>query len=170
MRSRLALLVLVPAGVLASHGLAYQLVAHHHEAGLHHYLAPVAAVAGPLTLLGWVWVVTRATATPLPSPARVAVWQLGGFLAMETAERLVAGEGVLGLADAPVIVGLLLQAIVAAVLVATTRVARAALTRPRRSRARVQRGHWPVLDQWCPPGVLHRRAPARAPPLLLGPG
>lgn len=131
---RPAFLVMVPAGVLAGHGLAYLAFGHGHEAS-HHldhgYLAVVAALAVPLAVAGLATAGWRPATTPVGPTAPVGVapyaaLQAAIFVLQEAVEHAIAGHDPASLLDSPLLwTGLLAQAIVAAGITLAIRAAEA---------------------------------------------
>ena len=116
--------------VLVSHYLAYRLAApdpHYRDALLHstghrYFVFVAGGLLGLLSAAAAVWL--RADAAGLDTRRagfrfalpRLLVLQVGGFLSLEAGERLLFGGGVSHLpVEAPVLIGLVLQLLVAVV-------------------------------------------------------
>lgn len=123
--------MLAPLGALLGHAVAYgPLVARHGDGAAPHqhgYLGPVATVGVPLGLLVLAWLTvdrwgSRARLPPLPA---LMAGQAALFVAQETVERLVVRLPAGGVLSAPAVRwGLASQVVVAAGVVAVTRLAR----------------------------------------------
>ncbi|MFN2607854.1 MAG: hypothetical protein ABR511_08150 [Acidimicrobiales bacterium] len=115
-------------------------------------------------------------AAPRPYPAtlaRLAAAQMAGFAAIETIERMAAGAPVAGLATSlPLLVGLALQVVVAAVFVGTlaavTELAARVAARPRRRQVRSAPSTAAISTPGIaiPGGSVAGRLPPRGPPAL----
>lgn len=121
-RSLLALLV-VPAAVLAGHGLGYELAGSGHAASHpvdHGYLPTAAAVALPAAVAALLWVAAGLGGHRDGAPARApsvvflvaAQWVL--FASLELIEHAAAGEVAAVVASPALWLGLLSQVAVAA--------------------------------------------------------
>jgi hypothetical protein len=178
MGDRLGVALLIPAGALAGHAAAYGLVGGHthtHAGPGHGYLAAAAAVAVPLALAAFVWHACQgANRGRRPSLAPLLVAQPVLFLGQEGLEHLLSGHGMASLAQSPAVrVGLVAQAVVAAMTLLLVRAARAtgravaaSLLRPaprRRDRPWVPRppASAPVVSRARSTRVSERGPPSR---------
>jgi hypothetical protein len=115
---RLALLLMVAAGIGVGHTATYALFPHHGDshALAHAYPQQFASGAG-IALLGlllWSALQHARGHEPHVSARTVVLWQVGGFAALELGERLVSSG--ITLQEPALWVGLVLQAAVALVL------------------------------------------------------
>lgn len=116
------------AAVVASHNFAYRLAAPdpHYRAELlhstgHRYFTYIAALALGLLVVALTAFLRTGTSVRTGGRARFAyaaprllALQIGGFLSLEFAERAIFGHGSGGfLTEEPVVIGLLLQLLVA---------------------------------------------------------
>lgn len=172
---RLALLLLLPAGVLTGHALGYAGAGHAHgpAAGphVHGYLTAAAAVAVPLALVALLWTVARPGSAAGVSFPRMLGLQWAALLFQESVEHLVAGQPLAALLGSrPLWLGLTAQLAVAAGAVLLLRSARAVGTRLAALPARLQILLRGVGDLMAPAPVGTHRSlawlavPARAPP------
>lgn len=172
---RLALLLLLPAGVLTGHALGYAGAGHTHgpAAGphVHGYLTAAAAVAAPLALVALLWTVARPGSAARVSFPRVLGLQWAALLFQESVEHLVAGEPLAALLGSrPLWLGLTAQLAVAGGAVLLLRSARAVGARLAALPARLRLLLGGVGDVVTPAPVPTLRSlawlavPARAPP------
>jgi hypothetical protein len=177
---RAAVLLLVPAGVLVGHALAYAAAGHVHSTtgGVHPdvghgYLSLAAAVAAPLALAGLFLsaVDGRVASVPL---RRVCVLQWATFLLQEAVEHLLAGDALTAVVTStPLWFGLVTQA---AVALGATALLRAAGTTGVRLLALVSRppmvaaavGGYPAVPMATPRPRPRRTMAPRGPPLAAG--
>jgi hypothetical protein len=164
-------------GIVVTHVLAYRAVEHGHGARqalldeTGHRLWPWVAtlgVAGAVAALG----AHTARAARSPHHTRgvpfffLVTVQTGGWLLLETFERLAFGGGHASLLDTPMVVGLLVQvavALVATLLLALVAgVVRFLATARRRRREAVRRWRPPPFPGGCWPSFSS--AAPRAPP------
>jgi hypothetical protein len=171
---RLLTLLLVPAGVALGHGVGY-LTDHGHAAAAHSYF-PLFALTGLVIAVGVfaaAVVIERRGAAVAVDRRLLLTAQVGGFLGLEAVERAVAGLPVDAvLFERAVVVGVLAQAVVAALLALAVR------TVPRLLAALVDPAPLalsaPVVVLLRGANAVRRVVPAparpsapRAPPLLL---
>jgi hypothetical protein len=116
------LLLLAPAGMLLGHLAGYTILADHPAAATvdHSHLPAVALVAVAAALTGLVRAAVAGPERPSGRVWRLATAQAGLFLAMEATERLASGAG-LELVQAPVVIGLGVQLLAAAMLLLAER-------------------------------------------------
>lgn len=178
--TRLALLMVVAAGALVAHTLAY-LVAHPDPAfrsavgGGHGYLDVAAALLAPAATVAVSWLVMRAVRHRITSGLsvwRLAAWQSVAFLIVEVVERIPSREVATVLTEPAVVLGLLLQLPVAALFVSMVGVAGHVVSRftgrrQRRAR-RAPAGSWPTaaVASFVPPCCL-TPVSRRGPPILV---
>lgn len=150
------------AGIVAAHALTYQVVDHGHGAR-HALLDELFGLTAAAAVLVAFVVRTARSAGPGPLPVRhLALAQVVGWLLVEGLERLAAGHG--ALVDPALLLGLLVQVVVAVVGVVLLRlvaevvrlVVRAGGGRrkraPRRRAPVVLNGCWPRFSPAVPRG------------------
>lgn len=145
-----AAVLLAPLGVLIGHAWGYLVAARDAGDAVHAHLPSTAWVAAALALAAAVQVVRRPVdSVGRSAAARLAVLQVGGFLAMEMAERIVAGVGAHAIAgDRAVMIGVAAQIVVALLLARLLRTAAKFLAAPPVPlRVRRTRGRAPVPQQ-----------------------
>jgi hypothetical protein len=173
---RLAVLLLLPAGVLAGHAMGYAGAGHAHGAAasphVHGYLASAATVAVPLAVLALLWAVARPAAAAGVSFPRMLALQWVALLFQEAVEHLVAGQPVAALLGSrPLWLGLAAQLAVAGGAILLLRSARAVGARlaslPARVHVLLGSAGTAVTATLAgaPRSRRWRAVPARAPPL-----
>lgn len=143
-RHRVAVL-LAPLGVLIGHGWGYLLAGRNASDTLHAHLPSTALVAAALALAAAVHIVRRpANSVDRSTAVRLAALQVLGFMAMEVAERAIAGAELHAIAsDHAVWAGVAAQVVVAWLFARLVRTAAdffaIAPPRPRMRRTRTAR-------------------------------